>query len=486
VPEVLKNIVRSNYGDAMAIVNSLTIVEVNNACARMLGYENPSEMCGVASAAVTTPESQKLLEKRYARRLAGEVILDPAAFDFVKKNGEVFQAEINAVPWPEDASIFLAVLRDVTARERGVEELKESEMLYRTIAETIPAAVMLADHTGRNFYVNDQATELTGYAREELLEGVWLVHPDDKEAHGIYKGAFSEGTSGRAYETRFVRKDSGVIWVSISWEPIRSRGGKLQGTCQILIDITERKRAVENLLNAHAALEKAYDLQREFLNSVTHEVRTPLTAVQGYAEMLLEGMAGPLTTEQASLLEKVLESSGNLLEIVNSLLELARLKAGPAIPRPKACKPSEIVRKAVSTVLPQAAEKGLDISVHFVRKTDMGMYDGDKLTVILTNLLSNAVKFTQKGLIKLSVSPKESGFEVVVADTGMGISANDLVTLFDEFQQLADPRKHKPSGFGLGLAIVATMVDIIDASLTVSSAKGLGTAFTLYAPELEK
>lgn len=114
------------------------------------------------------------------------------------------------------------------------------------------------------------------------------------------------------------------------------------------------------------------------------------------------------------------------------------------------------------------------------------MYDADKVQMIVTNLLSNAVKFTESGTISVEVECTQDGAEIVVADTGIGIATRDLTSIYDEFSQLDFPGKHKPSGFGIGLALVATMVDIIGASLTVSSAKGVGTAFLLKLPTLNE
>jgi len=245
-----------------------------------------------------------------------------------------------------------------------------------------------------------------------------------------------------------------------------------------------RLRAEADLVRTLDDLQNAYDVQRQFLNNVTHEVRTPLTAVQGYAEMLLEGVAGPLSDEQAALLRKVLAGSEHLISVVNNVLEIARLKSGTSMLRPKAAKPCEIVEKAVVVVQPQANRKGISISTSFEHKDRMAMYEVEKLATILVNLLGNAVKFTEMGAIDVVVDAREEYVEVTIADTGIGIDPEKLDSIFDEFTQLPYPGKHKPSGFGIGLSIVETMVRTIGATLTVSSVPGMGTAFTLHAPSL--
>lgn len=265
--------------------------------------------------------------------------------------------------------------------------------------------------------------------------------------------------------------------MSRAWSPIM-KDGKPDMVVSVSRDMTAQ-------IKAHEDLQKAYELQREFLNNVTHEVRTPLTAIQGYAMMMLEGLEGQLTKGQADLLGKVLTSSENLLEIVNGVLEAARMRSGTTTLRPKISNPGLVVEKVVSAVLPQAEKKGLNIRLNAPVKTHSALYDEDKLIMILTNLLSNAVKFTEQGEIEIILTASQKSSEIIIVDSGSGIAQSDIGNIFDEFQQFDFPGKHKPVGFGLGLAIVASIVEIIGGSLTVSSDKGCGTAFTLWVPALE-
>lgn len=361
----------------------------------------------------------------------------------------------------------------------------EPDAIYRILAEILPLGVLIADTTGTHLYVNEFAARMTGYSIEELMAGIWMVHPEDTNAWDMYQRALRDGTPGSNYETRLVRKDGSVFWVSVSWRPVRDEHGEFIALCTFLADIAEHKQSEEALREAHAELEQAYRLQREFLNNVTHEVRTPLTAVKGYAEMLMDGLAGPVSEEQTALLKKVLTSSDHLLEVVNGVLRIARLRSGRVTVNAKACDPRLVVEKCVSAVLPQALQKGLTINVSSDQCGGTGMYDEERLITVITNLLTNAVKFTESGSIDVLVNCSCSGAEIIVADTGVGIDGAEVQTIFDEFVQLDHHRKHKPAGFGIGLAIVAAMVDAMGTGLIVSSAKGVGTAFTLHAPVLE-
>lgn len=377
------------------------------------------------------------------------------------------------------------ISRDISERRRSDQALRESEERYRSIVEHTHELIMLTLPDGTISYLSPSCTEILGYEPDELVGArPSIFHPDDLQTVNDALRRALAGESCSNLEYRVMRKGGDTKWVSHSWSPIFA-DGRLVTVVSVVRDITEHREADETLKRAHADLEKAYNLQREFLNNVTHEVRTPLTAVQGYAEMLLEGIAGPVTDEQADLLRRVLASSHHLLDVVASVLELARLRSGTVALQPTACKPALILERALSSVTPQAARKGIDVRSNVSNGEHMGVYDSAKMAIILTNILSNAVKFTDAGSIEVAMAADGSGVEVVVADTGVGIRRRDLPTIFDEFGQLDFPGKHKPSGFGLGLAIVASMVDATGSTLTVSSRKGTGTAFTLYMPSLK-
>lgn len=375
--------------------------------------------------------------------------------------------------------------REITERKAAEEALRQSEQKYRGIVENSNDMIILTRPNGIISYASPACRRIMGYEPEELMQkGADVLHPDDRQrVVEAYKRA-RRGESGSNLEYRVITKSGETRWVSHSWSPVFV-DGQLQTIVNVTRDITEHKQADEALQQAHAQLEEAYRLQREFINNVTHEVRTPLTAVKGYVEMLLEELAGPISDEQAALLRKVLTSSDHLLEVMNGVLRIASIKSGKATVNPKACDPRLVAEKCASVVMPQALQKGLAIRVSADGTTGTGVYDEERLITIVTNLLSNAVKFSDAGTIEVFVSCSASGAQIVVADPGIGIGEDEIETIFDEFVQLSQPRRHKPIGFGIGLAIVAAMVETMGASLIVSSAKGVGTAFTLCVPVID-
>lgn len=378
-----------------------------------------------------------------------------------------------------------AVGRDVSDIKKNQQALAESESRLRSFVSNIPGAVYCTQFADEQnaIFLNEIIEDISGYSAEVLNAETLpylktIIHPEDKLWLDEYNHQWVMDRDSFIVEYRIIHDNGSVRWVQDRGQAVRSSDGGLLSVDGIIFDITDRKKAEEEL-------RKAYSVQTEFLNNVTHEVRTPLTAVQGYIQMLLEGVIGPVSDEQATLLKKVLVNSEHLLSIVTGVLEIARTKSGVIQLQPKVCNPCKIVDKALSAVIPQATSKGLLINAQCPDDQYSGMYDEQKLIIILTNLLTNAVKFTESGGIDIILSHNHHGIEVIVSDTGFGIESGKLGSIFDEFTQLDYPRKHKAIGFGIGLSTVATMVEIINGDLTVSSAYNIGTAFTLHAPELK-
>ncbi|MGQ9455398.1 MAG: PAS domain S-box protein [Armatimonadota bacterium] len=380
-----------------------------------------------------------------------------------------------------------SVIFDITDLQKAERDLRESEEKYRSIVDNSKDLIMLAKPTGEIVYSNPALEPMLGYRPEEFDHlTLDIIHPDDREkvSEAIRHGC--AGKSGTNFEYRFITRSGQVKWVSHSWSPIE-HNGELILIVSVIRDITEKRMAEERMRLANMELNRAYQLQNQFLNSVTHEIRTPMTAVKGYAETLLDEIAGPLNNDQREIVRKIIVGADNLIDLVENLLEVARLKTGRVVLRLKACKPGDLLSRAVSLIMPQAIKKGLTVDFQINGHDRVGIYDQEKVSTILNNLLSNAVKFTSKGFIGAQITSRDDGFEAIIVDSGPGIKAKDLPSIFEPFAQLdytSYPGRHKAPGFGLGLSIVSSMVNVLGGSLVVSSRRGIGTAFTLHIPSI--
>lgn len=245
-------------------------------------------------------------------------------------------------------------------------------------------------------------------------------------------------------------------------------------------ELTEKNRQLEE---SYAKLKELDRLKSNFLATMSHELRTPLTSVIGYSEMMLEGLGGPLTAEQREYLAIIMEKGENLLHLITSILDVSKIEAGRVRLVLSEVDAGQIMRDAVATVLPIARKKGLKVGCEPSRVPRI-QADRDKLRQCLVNLCSNAVKFTPAGgVVTVRAEPLDGErIAIRVADSGIGIAEEHLERVFDVFYQVDGSSTREYGGAGLGLAIVRSFVQAHGGEVTVRSAAGTGSVFSLVLP----
>ncbi|NNF57380.1 MAG: PAS domain-containing protein [Rhodothermaceae bacterium] len=229
---------------------------------------------------------------------------------------------------------------------------------------------------------------------------------------------------------------------------------------------------------ARAEAEEMAQLKSAFLANMSHEIRTPLTAIIGFAQVLGE----EVSPAQRDLVAPIEQSGKRLLATLNSVLDLARLKSEGVQLHVEPVDVAEEAHDLVMLLQPMAQEKGLALMVHAPVQGLVALADRSALHRVLTNLLSNAIKFTDTGRVMLSVKAEETHIRIRVRDTGRGISAEFLPQLFEEFRQESTGTTRSHEGSGLGLAITRGLVELMGGTITVQSAVGEGTLFSVHLP----
>lgn len=247
-------------------------------------------------------------------------------------------------------------------------------------------------------------------------------------------------------------------------------------------------RAQADLATSKAQLEQTYVQLRQqseyksaFLSTMSHEMRTPLTSIMGYTQVLLDEGAGPLTAEQRQDLQYVARASQRLLEQLNDVLDLSRIEAGKLQLGLEDFRIDRCLQDAVALVAPLAGAKGLRL----VEKVPTDLHvraDWKRTAQVLTNLLVNAVKFTDEGGITVTAERQGGFVEVAVTDTGIGIAPEALPHIFEEFRQADASHARRMEGSGLGLAIVRRLVELHGGRVEVESTVGRGSSFTFTLP----
>jgi len=285
-------------------------------------------------------------------------------------------------------------------------------------------------------------------------------------------------------ETYFGRPDA---WVSTTKMPLLDGDGRVIGTFGISRDVTAQVGAEDTLARQASELsaqnERLRELDRlkdEFIATVSHELRTPLTSIIGYIELLRdESMDGPNTGQFTEVIGRNAEQ---LLRLVGDLLFLSRMRTGKLAIDLHATDLAGLAAKAVAEMRPQARRKNVELVLSATAVPPFAA-DPVRITQLLGNLISNAVKFTGAGgRVEVSIGAQEDGAVLAVADTGAGIPAADREKIFERFYRSATAARLVVPGTGLGLPIVKAIVEAHGGSITVDSAEGQGSTFTVHLP----
>ena len=271
------------------------------------------------------------------------------------------------------------------------------------------------------------------------------------------------------------------FWANVVITALRDPDGRLVGFAKLTRDLTERREMNERALadaRRIAAAEGANRAKSDFLTAMSHELRTPLNAIGGYAELLSIGIGGPISSEQAEYLDRIRRSQQHLLGIINDILNFSRIEAGQVSYDIRTVAAAEVVESVMPMIQPQAVAKGLRLTMS-VAPTICVAADRGKLEQVLLNLLSNAVKFTTQGSIEVSGWADGDVAGIRVHDTGMGIPADKLTSIFEPFVQVGRSLTTPHEGTGLGLAISRDLARAMGGDLTVESELGKGSTFTV-------
>jgi PAS domain S-box-containing protein len=374
------------------------------------------------------------------------------------------------------------------------EKLYESEERFRQIAENIDAVLWIRNvRTGRLEFVSSGILRLWGISNDELTSnnhGFWsaYIHQDDEK--GIREAdqeILLSGTQDREY--RIITPDGRIRWVRDRVFPVKDKYGSVQRLVGFTTDTTERKLAEElkaNLLAreqaARAQAEAANQTKDEFLAIVSHELRSPLNAMLGWARVLRSGNVDEETQKHAiGVIEQSAEMQSRLIE---DLIDSARIESGQLRIESRPVNLNPVIQSAIDTVHPAAESKGVEIRTDLDMQAGIITGDAERMQQIVWNLLSNAVKFTPKGgRVEAKLSRQDPWVTMTVKDTGRGIKADDLPYIFDRFRQVDSSTTRRTGGLGLGLSLVKNLVDLHGGKITAESAgEGKGASFTVKLP----
>ncbi|MCX7111645.1 MAG: ATP-binding protein [Proteobacteria bacterium] len=382
-----------------------------------------------------------------------------------------------------------ALKAEIAVRQQTEEELHEREDTFQMLLESASEGIVIVSEQGVIEMVNARLLSMFGHAREEMMgQTIELLLPQRlAERHAERRAGFvgqpgnrpmgvSLGLFGR-------RKNGGEFPVDISLSHVHTRQGlRVMG---FVSDITERKRIEEALAQARDQALESSRLKSEFLATMSHEIRTPMNSIIGITDLLMEtGLEG----EQIKLATLVQESGKALLNIINDILDTSKIEAGKLQLEWIDFDLRSEIEVVTAMMHPKAQEKELPLTVYVEPGVPTRLHgDPGRLRQILLNLLSNAIKFTSQGGVFLHVAlarpvDQKAGIRFSVEDTGIGIPAAVMGSLFQAFTQADGSTTRKFGGTGLGLAISRNLVELMGGQIGVESKEGAGSTFWFVLP----
>jgi PAS domain S-box-containing protein len=380
----------------------------------------------------------------------------------------------------------------------------QSYLRFRDLLEAAPDAILEVDLDGTIVLLNAAAERMFGYAREELLGKLIevLVPTGFRDRHREHRDSYSAHPTtrpmGTGLELFAQRKDGSQFPVEISLSPIRS--GQGSRVIAAVRDTTARKLAEaeidamrtqysvelsaknEQLAVRNQEVERANRLKSEFLASMSHELRTPLHTIIGFADLLSEGIKGPLNTDQKRYVDHIQRDSRHLLELINDILDLSKIEAGRLDLHPELFDGVAALKETLGGFRQLAGAKNIQLIEVF--QCPMQVWaDPVRFREILNNLLSNAIKFTPDGgSITVECDEKDGFCLFGVTDTGVGIPEEEQNAIFDNFHQVGSTTRGVREGTGLGLAITKRLVEMHGGAISVHSSIGAGSRFEFTLP----
>jgi PAS domain S-box-containing protein len=369
---------------------------------------------------------------------------------------------------------------DLSQRSSDELQYQHNEARFRAISEAAPLGIVVTDSNGNCIYSNHTFQSISGSTIEECLGSGWLrhIHPDDFQ--GISDAWAKANQTARSFEytLRYQRPDDSVSWCSLKAAAINSTD-TVSGWVTTIEDITARRQAEEELIAAKLSAESAMRTKNQFLANISHEIRTPLTAIIGFADALMAEES--LVPSHRHCLDVILNNGKHLLNIINEILDLAKIDAGALKVERTPCSLVDLLEELRVMFGPIATEKSLAFHIKYLWPLPRTVTtDPLRLKQVLINLIGNAIKFTSTGTVVVEISwdAQSQTINCRISDTGIGLTPEQVGNLFQPFYQANDSTTRTFGGTGLGLSISQRLVKALGGSIEVLSEAGKGSTFS--------
>lgn len=498
--------IMDNVVDGIVTIDEQGVIRSFNSSAEKLFGFNIEEVLG-KNVNMLMPEPEKSEHSGYVNRFLksgrSAIMGLRRVVKARKKDGTLFSAELAVSEAAVgDTRMFTGLVRDLTEKEEVERQLFQTrksrdELLsrYHLILEAAGEGVYGLDVNGAVTFINPAAERMLGYSADELMGKTFhkMVHycREDGSYYDIKDcpiySAFKDGEIHHVSDEVFWNKYGTSFPVEYYSTPIKE-GDNLVGAVVTFKDITARKKVEEDLVQAKDEAEKANKAKSQFLSQMSHELRTPLNAILGFSQLIDTNPKEPLTDSQQQGIGEILKAGRHLLDLINEILDMARIEAGNLSMSIEDINLNDLVEELITLTLPIAKQQGIELYNFISLEGDLYVRaDRVRLKQVLLNLMSNSIKYNKpNGSVKLEAGENQDGLiEISVSDTGQGIPEDKLSELFQPFNRLGSENS-EIEGTGIGLTITKQLMDCMEGSIRVESQQDEGSVFTLVLPRGDK
>ncbi len=411
------------------------------------------------------------------------------------KDNTKFYVQLESIVVKDNLSQCRTAITDITESKQAEQAIRDTAYQFQAVVESVGEGITFSDSSGKFSVYNLKMQKLTGFTVDEANNSgdfTRLLYPQplerQKALQRLQEIVEHKVALPLEVETTIQAKDgtNKVLWVST----MEMRFKDQQMFLSIYRDITERKKAErelrvneEALKKANEELQKLDQLKSDFVSTVSHELRTPLTTMKEFASIISDEIPGKLTNDQKEYIGIIKGNIDRLARLINNLLDISKIEAGKVELKRDSVDLASLIQGLISSFSKRARDKGLELKVSLSEKQIDTYVDAEKITQVFTNLMANALKFTKEGYIEISAREKENEVECSVADTGMGISGDDLPKVFGKFQQFDRVPGAGEKGTGLGLSIAKALVELHHGKIWMESHLGKGSKFSFTLPK---
>jgi PAS domain S-box-containing protein len=471
----------------------------NRAAERILGY-TAADVIGRDISLLFPPEGQHEEAAALVRIWNNEGLIRSDRV-LVRKDGRRIELSVTMSPIRDAAGVVIGaskIASDISHRKQAA----AAALHLAAIVESSEDAIISKDPNGIVLSWNPAAERLFGYSAKDMIgQSITKMIPRDRLNEETYVlGRIRAGQTVDHFETVRQARDGRLVDISLTVSPIRDAKGHVIGASKIARDIgghkrlrEERRLAAENeetarrevLEGQNRRIEEPSRLKSEFVANMSHELRTPLNSIVGFTELMMDARFGPLPDRYQEFAKIMHASSQHLLQLINDILDLAKVESGKIDFQPELVDLSAVIAEATAIITGLAAKRKIALGVELDQALGRVYLDPMRLKQVLYNYLSNAVKFTPEGGRVVLRARAEEGdrFRIEVEDTGIGIKPEEEDKLFIEFQQLDASTAKKFPGSGLGLALTRRLVEAQGGTVGVRSVFGTGSTFFATLPQ---